>query len=265
MEIKGKTFIVTGAGSGIGKEITIQIIKKGGSVAAVDINSKSLELLKSELKKCDNLTTHVLDMSKLDTFEGFRDDFYKEHKVIDGLINNAGIIQPFVKLENLDLDIANKIMDVNFNGPLKLTKMFLKDLMKRPEANITNISSMGGFFPFPGQTVYGASKAALKILTEGLYAEMLDTNVNVMVVFPGAIATNIAANSNIEISQSNNSKIKALPAKEAAFQIIEGIEKNKFSVYVGKDSKMMNILYKLNPAKAIKIIKNKMKDLISKD
>jgi short-subunit dehydrogenase len=60
--------------------------------------------------------------------------------------------------------MINKVMNVNFYGPLNLTKLFLPELLKRPAAHIVNISSMGGFFPFPGQTVYGASKAALKLL-----------------------------------------------------------------------------------------------------
>ncbi|MCE2496573.1 MAG: SDR family NAD(P)-dependent oxidoreductase [Flavobacteriales bacterium] len=70
----------------------------------------------------------------------------------------------------------------------------------RPEAHIVNISSMGGFIPFPGQTFNSTSKAAVKILTEGLYSELKDTSVNVTVIHPGAINTNIMANSNVEMS-----------------------------------------------------------------
>ncbi|HRD39265.1 MAG TPA: SDR family NAD(P)-dependent oxidoreductase, partial [Bacteroidia bacterium] len=71
-------------------------------------------------------------------------------------------------------------------------KSFLPHLLKRPEAHIVNISSMGGFLPVPGQSIYGATKAAVKLLTEGLRSELLDTNVRVTLIFPGAIGTNIA-------------------------------------------------------------------------
>ena len=76
----------------------------------------------------------------------------------------------------------------------------MEDLTKdKSEQYIVNVSSMGGFFPFPGQTIYGASKAALKIFTEGLYAELEKTNVRVMIVLPGAMNTNITTNSNVKI------------------------------------------------------------------
>jgi len=78
-----------------------------------------------------------------------------------------------------------------------MTKAFLPFFLKRSEAHVVNISSMGGFIPFPGQTIYGAAKAAVKIFTEGLYAELKDSNVNVTVVHPGAIATNITTNSGL--------------------------------------------------------------------
>lgn len=84
-----------------------------------------------------------------------------------------------------------RVINVNFYGTVYLTKAFLPHFLKRPEAQIVNISSMGGFISFPMQTIYGAAKAAVKIFTEGLYAELRETSVKVTVVHPGAIATNI--------------------------------------------------------------------------
>ena len=151
------------------------------------------------------------------------------------------------------MDTIYKVMNVNFYGPLKLVKLFLPSFLKRKEGHIVNVSSMGGFFPFPGQTVYGASKAALKLFTEGLYAELLNTNIKVTLVLSGAVNTNISKNSNVEID-SGNSNYKMLSSKKAAEIIIKGIEKDKFKVYVGKDSKIMNLMYKFNDKKAIKLI-----------
>lgn len=136
----------------------------------------------------------------------------------------------------------------------------MEDLTKdRTEQYIVNVSSMGGFFPFPGQTIYGASKAALKIFTEGLYAELEKTNVRVMIVLPGAMNTNITTNSNVEINTSKEeSNFKMLEADVAAFKIIEGIEKNKFKLFLGQDAKFLRFLYKINSKTAISFINKKM-------
>ncbi len=261
MKVNGKRIIVTGAGSGMGREMTFQLLKKGATVIALDINRENLEKLKEE-NKSNNLFTYVVDISKEDSIAAFKEEYFKNHPNVDILINNAGIIQPFIHVDKLGKNIIHKVMDVNFYGPLELTRAVLPELLKRPEAHIVNISSMGGFFPFPGQTIYGASKAALKLFTEGLYAELLDTNVHVTVVFPGAIATNIVKNSNIQIEEKSSSNTNmALSAEKAAAIIIKAIEKNKFKVYVGKDSKFMNFLYKINPKGAIKFINKQMKKM----
>lgn len=258
MELRGKKIIITGGAAGMGKEMTKQLLQKGAYVAALDINGEGLEKLKVELNN-EKLSTFVVNLADNESLTKFKEDYYNVHNEVDVLINNAGIVQPFVNVENLDDKTIDRVMAVNFFGPVNLTRMFLEDLKKRPVANITNISSMGGFFPFPGQTIYGASKAALKLFTEGLYAESLGTNMNVMIVFPGAIATDILKNSNVTYEdKKESSSMKMLPAPEAAKQIIEGIEKNKFKLFVGQDAKFMNFLYNFNSKKAIKFIKGKM-------
>lgn len=261
MELKDKKVIVTGGAAGMGKELVVQLLKKGSYVAALDINQEGLNNLKSELNN-DRLSIHRVDVSNDQSLEDFKREYYSIHQEVDCLINCAGIIQPFVNVEQLDMNTINRVMNINFFGPFKLTKMFIEDLKKRPIANITNISSMGGFFPFPGQTVYGASKAALKLFTEGLYAESLDTNLKVMVVFPGAIATDIAKNSNVQMNTiASDSKMKMTSAPDASSQIIKGIEKDTFKLYVGKDAKFMNMFYKFNDKKAIAYINKMMKKM----
>jgi short-subunit dehydrogenase len=101
----------------------------------------------------------------------------------------------------LPYDAIERVLNVNLYGVIYMTKAFLPHLLTRPEAHIVNVSSMGGFFPVPGQSLYGASKAAVKLLTEGLYSELIDTNVRVTAVFPGAIATNISQNSGLRSRQ----------------------------------------------------------------
>ena len=259
MEIKGKNVIITGGASGVGKELTKQMLKCGCNVAAIDINFENLEKLKEELNS-QNLKTYVVDMGDVESIRSFREQYKKDYTDVDIIINNAGIIQPFVKVEELDDKTINKVMNVNFFGPVNLIRFFMDDLIKdQSEQYIVNVSSMGGFFPFPGQTIYGASKAALKIFTEGLYAELEKTNVRVMIVLPGAMNTNITANSNVKIETSKEeSNFKMLEPSVAASQIINGIEKNKFKLFLGSDAKFLKFLYKLNSKSAISFINKKM-------
>jgi short-subunit dehydrogenase len=147
-----------------------------------------------------------------------------------------------------------------------MTKALLPDLLNRPEGYIVNVSSMGGFLPVPGQGVYGASKAAVKLLTEALYAELKDTNVHVSVVFPGATKTEISKNSGvatpISVDDSKSQNYPMLTAEQAAKIIVDGIKKHKPQIFTGKDSKFMNKLYRINPVYATNFIAKKMKDLL---
>lgn len=260
--------MITGAGSGIGRELVMSFLTRGAKIIASDINEVSLE----ETKKLagdmgDRVCIHVLDISDKASVEAFPEKAIKDFGQIDVVINNAGIIQPFVKINELDYEAINKVMNINFYGALYMTKAFLPVLLKRPEAYIANVSSMGGFLPVPGQSVYGASKAAVKLFTEGLSAELADTNVRVSVVFPGATKTNITKNSGLKESKiEKDEKQKSFPmlsAKEASEIIIKGMEKNSFRILVGNDSKFMDKLYRLNPAFAKNLIAKKMKSLLS--
>ena len=262
MEIKNKRIIVTGAASGLGLELTKQLLEQGAYVSALDINKENLKKMEDSIKS-EKLKTYVVDMGNAESIKKFKDSYMKDNNNVDIIINNAGIIQPFVNVSELDDNTINRIMNINFFGPLTLTRCFINDLTKdKGEKYIVNVSSMGGFFPFPGQTIYGASKAALKIFTEGLFAELEGTNVNVMIVLPGAMDTNITKNSNITIeTSSNSSAIKMLPPSDGAREIIEGIKKNRFKIFLGSDSKFLKLLYKINSVWAIRFINKKMNSI----
>jgi len=270
MLVKNKVILVTGAGSGIGKELVLSLLARGAKVVGIDLRKESLDKLEAEASVGKKLlTTHHLDVTDRTAIEKLPEKIIAEHGNIDGIINNAGIIQPFVRVNDLSYEAIDKVMNVNFYGVLYMTKTFLPFLLKRPAAHIVNISSMGGFLPVPGQSVYGASKAAVKLFTEGLYAELADTKVRVSVVFPGATKTNIATNSGASITQepASNSKDQSFPmlsAKEAAKIIIDGMENDKFQIFTGKDSNFMSILCRLNPRFATNFIAKQMKSLLPK-
>ena len=266
MKVENKVIIVTGAGSGMGRELTLNLLSKGAKVAAIDLNETSLaETL--ALSKADNsqLKTYLLNITDKEKVETTVPKIIADFGQVDGIINNAGIIQPFIKVNDLGFDVIERVMNVNFYGTLYLVKALLPHFLTLPEAHIVNISSMGGFLPVPGQTIYGASKAAVKLLTEGLHSELMTTNVKVSVVFPGAIATNITTNSGLEMpkkSNAENSKMKPLPASEAAEIIISGIENDSYRIMVGNDAKFLDIFYRFSPKRAASFIADKMKELV---
>ena len=190
MQINGRTFVVTGGGNGMGREVVLQLLGQGARVAALDLRAESLEeTTRLARSTADRLSTHVCDVSDRTSVDAAVDEILATRGVVDGLLNIAGIIQPFVRFNDLDLDAVEKVMNVNFWGVVNTTKALLPHLISRPEACLVNVSSMGGFTPVPGQAAYGASKAAVKLLTEALHSELRETGVRVTVVFPGAIQT----------------------------------------------------------------------------
>lgn len=266
MQVKDKVIAVTGAGGGIGSALVKVLLEKGAKVAALDINESSLkQLLEKQSLYKDRLSIHKINITDMDAVLKLPDQIAEVFGHVDGIINNAGIIQHFVPILELPIDNVKRVMDINFYGTLYMIKSFLPHLLKRPEGHIVNISSMGGFLPVPGQSVYGASKAAIKLLSEGLYSELLNTSVHVTVVFPGGVATDITKNSDVVMKEMNEKKTKnytMMSPLEAAEMIIKGMEKNKYHVYAGKDSKFMNIFSRLMPKKSSRLIANQMKDLL---
>ena len=267
MKVLDKVVVVTGAGGGIGRELVLNLLSKGARVAAVDINREALEeTIKQAGDLSDKVSVHVVNLTDRETVEALPEQVIGQHGAVDGIINNAGIIQPFVHVNDLDIDKIKQVMNINFYGTLYMTKTFLPYLLKRPVGHITNISSMGGFLPVPGQSIYGASKAAVKLMTEGLHAELMDTNVKVTVVFPGGVGTDIMKNSGIEgpsaADASEQDTSKLLTPKKAAEIIVNGIETDQYRVLAGKDSKLMDKMYRLSPKRAVGLIAKSMKKLI---
>jgi short-subunit dehydrogenase len=265
MKVKGKIIVVTGGGSGIGREIVLLLVKRGARAAAVDMNEAALMQTRA-LAGVDSsrLSTHVVNVTDREAVSALTEAVMQAHGDVDGIINNAGIIQRFVRINDLEYKEIEHVFNVNFWGVVNVTKAFLPHLLKRPEAHIVNVSSMGGFLPVPGQTAYGASKAAVSLFTDGLHSELLDTQVRVTTVFPGATATDISANSGINVEEmaGKGKGIKMTTAADAAEIIIDGIEKNKYHIMVGSDAKMMSFLRRLTPERAAKLIFSQMRSLL---
>lgn len=255
MELKEKTILVTGGGSGMGRELVLALLEKGCKIIAVDISEKGLKETFRLSGNSSRLFCRIADISDENVVKCLAKDlFYKGN--IDIVINNAGIIQPFVRIEELAPDTARKLFDVNFWGTVNIIQSFLPHLKTRPEAQVVNISSMGGFLPIPGQAIYSASKAAVKMLSECLTAELKGSNVKVVTVFPGAMNTDIKKNSGIDDGSQAAEVGTGLQPDTAARMIISAMGKDTKAVYVGEDAKAMGLLCQMNPEKAAESVAN---------
>ena len=266
MKVAGKVIAVTGAGNGMGREITLNLLHKGAKVIGLDINLEGLKKTQELAgEKGQNMKFMQLDITNPEAVEKAATDAVNLFGAVDGLINNAGIIQDFVPVSQMEYRAIERVMNINFYGTLYMVKSFLPHLLTRPQAHIVNVASMGAFTPVPGQTFYGASKAAVRALTEGLMGELMDTNVEVSEVFPGAIATNIQAHSGIKnapnienASEEELKKHNTLP-RDAAEILVRGMEAGKWKIIIGKDCKQMDFLMRIAPKFTMKKMAAAMK------
>ena len=269
MKVNGKVLVVTGAGNGIGREVALELLRRGAKVAGLDLKHEFLEETKQlsadNSKNFVGFDVNITDRAHVAALPA---EIEKQLGKIDALVNVAGIIQPFVKINELEFDAIDRVMSVNFFGPLNMIKAFLPGLIARPEAHILNVSSMGSFAPVPGQTLYGATKAAVNMLTEGLRSELKETNVSLTLVWPGAIGTNITANSGVsfgsgELTEAQKKAAARVTAPSVAGKmIVDAIETKANRIYVGSDSKLMGYLTRLAPDFAANLIYKNMKSLL---
>lgn len=260
MNISGCTFVVTGAGNGIGREVTLELLRRGANVAGVDISLEGMAETARLGAAGERFSSFAVDLTDRDAVSELPELVSQAHGNIDGLVNVAGIIQRFVPVTELTLEDIERVIDVNLWGTININKVFLDVLIARPQAALVNVSSMGGFIPFPGQTAYSASKAAVKLWTEGLQAELAETNVAVTIVFPGAIATDIARQSGVSDAtpDATDSPIKMTPADVAGQQIVAALAAGTPRLRVGSDAKLLDRLQRLMPTRSIRLIAKKM-------
>tara|TARA_R110001599_G_scaffold26856_2_gene94635 strand:- start:76904 stop:77713 length:810 start_codon:yes stop_codon:yes gene_type:complete len=267
MKLSGKFVLITGAGSGIGREMALQLVRNGSRVMGVDIRAEALEetgaLLDSGV--AENFIPHVLDVTDRAAVKALPELVGSKYGTLDCLINCAGMIQPFVRFAELDEAAMERVFNVNWFGTLYMTRAFLPHLLARDEAQLVNFGSMSSIAPLPGQAIYGASKAAVKLLTESLYAENMNNNLHVTLILPGAVSTDISKNSGLQpmgSSSGDKRPTDVASAEDAARTIIEGIEANAYRVLVDKMMLDIDALYRQDPQTATETIASKFSGLL---
>ena len=266
LDFSGKTALIAGGTSGIGLAAAEQFVQQGAAVVVAGRSPDNGEAAVGRLVELGGkamfVRTDVRDEAQV---KNLVDQTLSGYGHLDIVVNSAGVMNriPLTELEQPDWDL---VLDTNLRGVYLVCKHALPPMIQQGRGAVVNVASyLGAFGARETSPAYGASKAGVKLLTEGLNSELSDTNVKVTVVFPGATETNISENSGIAVEmdqEEGSAAMKALPASEAAEIIVEGIEKDRYSVLVGQDAKMMDLLYRVSPKRAAAYINKQMKHLL---
>lgn len=191
-KLENKVSIVTGAGSGMGKEIALLFVSEGSKVIATDIDQKRLDVLKSEIKeKGGEVTILISNMAKEEDIENMINVAVSTYGTLDILVNNAGIMDHFAPVAELDNSMWEKVMKINVEGPFKAMRSALKIFLKKSSGVIINISSIGGINGARAGAAYTASKHALIGLTKNTGYIYSKSGIRCNAIAPGAVKTNI--------------------------------------------------------------------------
>jgi short-subunit dehydrogenase len=249
-------FIITGAGSGIGKELSVQALEGGATVFAIDVRETGLEELKTSYPQTH---IHQMDIGDKEAIVRFAEETIPklEQKTLV-LINNAGVGLLSGKFEETSLDDIEWLMNINFWGVVRMTKAFYPYLLQQNKGHIVNVSSVFGLAGIMNQSAYSPSKFAVRGFTETLRMELLHTGIKTHSVHPGGIDTNIIRNSKFtgkhtsEVQQKRDIKSFSRAAMttsiDAAKVILDGVAKNMARILIGKDAKMMDKMVRLFPS-----------------
>jgi short-subunit dehydrogenase len=254
--LEGKVAVVTGAGTGIGRETALALGRKGCRLALCDIDVEPLEALREELESTGTtVSTHRVDVSSRQEMEEFAASVVDRYGSAQILINNAGVTV-YATFEEHSLEDLEWILGVNLWGILHGCKFFLPHLKAAGEGHIVNLSSVFGIIAPPLQTSYVASKFAVRGFSESLRAELAEYNVGVTSVHPGAIKTNIIQNARLvthtrtELRDSTQrlfDRLGTTPDVVAA-RVVKAIEYNSPRVLITKEARVADALKRLMPA-----------------
>ena len=271
-----KVALISGAGSGIGRALSIELADMGCNLALVDWNKESLEETKQLLRKKNiAVSTHNFDISDKEKVQALPNEVIEFHKQIDLVFNNAGL-SIVGKVNEVDENDWNWGLDILLNSVIQMTTVFLPHLEKRPEAAIINTSSIFGLFSVPKQSIYNVGKFGVKAFTESLSLEleMAESNVAAYCVFPGHIGTNIYSSAKFKSFEKDDAGAAIFGAnadtkeqagiqfkqnapsspKHAAKVILKNIRKKNKRILIGIDAHFYDLMSRLFPKRFLKII-----------
>ena len=255
-----KVVVVTGAASGIGRALASQLAHKGSILALVDINATELEVTRKAITEGGGRATmHNADVASQEQVRRMSAEVIKRHGTVHAVVNNAGaeLIERFdtVKYEDMEW-----VMSVNFWGIIHVTRAFLDHLVGHDDAHLVNVSSVMGLKGTASQTIYAASKFAVRGFTESLKQELRGTGVTVSCVYPGVVDTNLVLHARLAEQIDRDAMLRSFQvqalhsAPEAAAAIVKGILGGKERILIGADARLLDRLQRLFPASYDKVV-----------
>lgn len=262
MHFKNKVVWITGASSGIGKELALRISQKGAIVILTGTNETALNEVQAAL---GSATSHILpyDLLKIEGISQLVSEAIALEGHIDCVIQSAGQSQRSMA-EQTTMEVYKKLMDLNFLAPVALTQAIMPHFKARNQGQMAVISSIAGLIGFPLRSGYAASKHAIKGYLETLQCELYKTNIHVSVVYPGRINTNISKNALIgdgqQFGATDENNEVGMEVGLCAQKIIAGLAKNKKSIIIVKAERLLfwlwwfmpSLYYKIAHAKGVK-------------
>lgn len=250
-----KVIIISGAGSGIGKALALQLADLGVTLALNDWNKATLEETVAQVSERKvKVFAQAFDVSDRKAWETFAKAIISKYGAIDGLINNAGLtLYPETLPETDPIDFA-RVIDVNLWGVIHGSQVVIPYLLDRDEAFLANISSLLGLMGYASQGPYVTSKFAVRGFTETLQQELKGTGISVHSVHPGPVKTAFTRH----IKHHDKDAVKRLAtafekeatttAESAAAQIIKGVSKKKDRILIGKRTKVLDAIVRFFPS-----------------
>ncbi len=259
-QIQGRAVVITGAASGIGEALALQMARQGARLLIADIDATGLSRVAHAVQavgaECHTL---LVDTGSEAAIAGLAAEALARLGGADILINNAGVglMAPVNKVSSED---AHWLMNINFWGVVHGCRYFLSQMKGRPEPVLVNISSIFAMVSIPTQSIYNASKAAVRGFSDALREELRGDGIDVLCVHPGGIRTNIANSARITdvslVADSDQemreafSRLARTSPEQAALVIIGAIMARRRRVLIGSDAKLMDLVFRLFPAKA---------------
>jgi len=257
MNLTGKTVVVTGAGSGIGRATALAFAHQGARIAACDVDQARLDALASELGE-RALVVRKVDVADRAQMTAFAEAVHAVSPAADVIVNNAGVAVSGAFLDT-HLDDWDWLLGINLRGVVHGCHLFVPRMVERRSGHVINISSIMGIYPAANATAYVASKFAVLGFTQALRAELEPHKIGVTAICPGLIATSIIANGRMVAAlESRKARImdtfkKGAPPERVAEAILDAVRTNPAVRTVGRDAWVIHQLIKLAPQTAARM------------
>lgn len=266
MTFRGRVVAITGAASGIGRALAVELAGRGADLALSDVSEDGLAETAAQVERAGRqASTARVDVADREAVYAWAESVVADHGRVDGVVNNAGVSLTDT-IEHLDYDDFEWIVGINFWGVVYGTKAFLPYLLERGDGWVVNVSSVFGIISVPSQGAYNATKFAVRGFTECLRQELDGTGVTASCVHPGGIKTNIARGGRFrhsvegfesleEAADHFENDLARTTAEEAGRVIADGMAERAPRILIGNDARLIDVVQRTMPVRYTTLVK----------